>query len=103
MLVVLLEKVPTSLRGKLSRWLIEPKTGILLGNPSARVRDKLWEMIEAGVKSGGAIMIWSHPCPQGYQYRQLGNLSRCLEDYEGLALIRMAEKGKKKVFQMPKS
>ncbi|MDP2945936.1 MAG: type I-E CRISPR-associated endoribonuclease Cas2, partial [bacterium] len=26
------------MKGALSRWLLEPKTGVFLGNPSARVR-----------------------------------------------------------------
>ena len=35
-----------NLRGKLSRWLNEIHPGIFVGEVSARVRDKLWEMTE---------------------------------------------------------
>ncbi len=42
MLVMILEKLPRSLRGALSRWLIEVRPGTFLGNPSQRVRDELW-------------------------------------------------------------
>ena len=41
MIVMILENVPTSLRGELSRWLLEPRAGVFVGHVSARVRDKL--------------------------------------------------------------
>ena len=60
-----------------------------------RVREKLWEMIESGIKTGGAIMLWSYPCPQGYKYIKCGKMKRKLQDYEGLALVRLPPKNKK--------
>ena len=32
MVVIILEKVSASLRGELSRWLIEPKPGVFIGH-----------------------------------------------------------------------
>jgi CRISPR-associated protein Cas2 len=29
---MILEKVPTSLRGELTRWMLEPKSGVFVGN-----------------------------------------------------------------------
>ena len=58
MLVMILEKVPVSLRGELSRWLIEPKTGVFLGSPSARVRDELWDLARKKCKGGLVMQIW---------------------------------------------
>ncbi len=73
MLVMILEKVPTSLRGALSRWLLEPKTGIFLGNPSARVRDELWNRaVNKAKNSGNVLQIWTDGNPQGFSYRQYG-------------------------------
>ncbi|MCD6345555.1 MAG: type I-E CRISPR-associated endoribonuclease Cas2, partial [Anaerolineae bacterium] len=43
MVVMILEKVPVGVRGELTRWLLEIKTGVFVGHISARVRDKLWE------------------------------------------------------------
>ena len=94
MLVILLERVPKSLRGKLSRWMIEPMIGVFLGNPSARVRDELIKKIRENLKDGGCILIWDYPCPQGYKYETIGTTSRTLEDFDGISLVRMAEKGK---------
>ena len=58
MTVIILERVPASLRGELTRWLLEPRTGVFVGRPSALVRDKLWELIGGKLKGGAALMIY---------------------------------------------
>ena len=45
MVVLFMEHVPPSLRGKLSRWMIEPRAGVFVGSISAMVREKLWESV----------------------------------------------------------
>ena len=40
MVVIILEKVSASLRGELTRWMIEPHTGVFVGHVSGMVRDK---------------------------------------------------------------
>ena len=93
MLVMILEKVPRSLRGALSRWLLEPKTGVFLGNPSARVRDELWDRAVKTMKgNSAAIQIWSDRNPQGFSYRQVGISEREIVDFEGLQLVRITRK-----------
>ena len=88
MLVMILEKVPRSLRGALSRWLLEPKAGVFLGNPSARVRDELWDKSVRKIKESGAVLqIYTDQNPQGFSYRQYGVRERIFEDFEGLSLI----------------
>ena len=99
MLVMILEKVPTSLRGALSRWLIEPRTGVFLGNPSARVRDELWKLAVAGVGPGNALQIWSDRGLQGFRHRGHGAHDREIVDVEGVALVR--RRPKVKDFVMP--
>jgi CRISPR-associated protein Cas2 len=44
---MILEKVPRNLKGALTRWLIEVRSGIFLGNPTQRVREELWKMLVA--------------------------------------------------------
>ena len=90
MLVMILEKVPTSLKGALSRWLLEPRTGIFLGDPSARVRDELWKQaIKKAKESGSVIQIWTDQNPQGFSYRQYGEFKRSFIDIEGMSLIQI--------------
>ncbi|MCZ7649512.1 MAG: type I-E CRISPR-associated endoribonuclease Cas2e [Planctomycetota bacterium] len=96
---MILKSVPASLRGALSRWLVEPETGLFLGNPTARIRDELWKLAVA--KAGGrgrVIQIWNYPCPQGYKYRGWGAgvTGRRFVNMEGLALVRRKRQRKKR-------
>ena len=82
-----------SLRGTLSRWLLEPKAGVFLGNPSARVRDELWERTFKKAKgTGAALQIWTDQNPQGFSYRQFGNTERMLIDLEGISLVKIRKR-----------
>lgn len=89
MVVIILEKVPASLRGELTRWLLEPKTGVFIGKLSAMVRDKLWDQICRGTKGGGALLIHAVDNEQGYAIQTAGPTSRAIIDFEGLLLVRI--------------
>jgi len=89
MMVVVLERVSPSLRGELTRWLLEPKTGVFIGRVSAMVRDKLWERIRGKVGEGGAVLIYSADTEQGFAFRVHGDPSREVVDFDGLSLIRI--------------
>lgn len=96
MIIVILEKVPKSLRGELTRWLIEPKTGVFVGSVSAMVREKLWEKCEKKIKqTGGMILLWPGTNEQRFNIRIAGDTSRRVVDCEGLQLIEVPIKRKK--------
>ena len=88
---MILERVPASLRGELSRWMIEPKAGVFVGRLSGTVRDKLWEKICSGMKGGAGVLIYHADCEQGYQIRFWGATSRYMIDCEGLTLMKTKE------------
>jgi CRISPR-associated protein Cas2 len=87
MVVIVLEKVPISLRGELTRWLLEVHTGVFVGNISAMVRELLWKNIVAKLREGGGIMIHNAANEQGFSLRMCGNTSRKIVDFDGLQLI----------------
>jgi CRISPR-associated protein Cas2 len=89
MIVITVESVPTSLRGELTRWLLEPHAGVFVGSVSALVRDRLWEKVCSGVKGGAATLIYSADTEQGYAMRQYGATRRELVDFDGLVLVRI--------------
>ena len=89
MVVMILERVPTSLRGELTRWFLEPKAGVFVGRVSGMVRDRLWEKACLRSEDGGCLMIWTSDNEQGYRIDTWGETSRLVEDFEGLSLIRM--------------
>ena len=91
MIVIVLEKVPLSLRGELTRWLLEVKNGVFVGHVSARVRDKLWQKCCKAKQAGGVTQIWSTNTEQHYKMRMCGDTQREIVDFEGLQLIRIPE------------
>lgn len=86
MVVMILENAPKSLRGELSRFLIEPKAGVFVGKVSALVREKLWELCLKRRKLSGVIQIWSDANEQGFSVKSFGDTSRSIKQVEGLWL-----------------
>lgn len=87
MVILLLERVSPSLRGELTRWLLEPKAGVFVGNVSALVREKLWTKACKSVGDGGGILIHSSDTEQGFEFKFTGAPGRTIRDFEGLQLI----------------
>ena len=96
MVVLFIEHVPTSLRGELSRWMIEPRAGVFIGTISAMVREKLWEFILKKAPNCGVVMIFSAKTEQGFAVRTQGDTTRAVVDFEGLNLIKRFEQQQSK-------
>lgn len=94
-MVLLLEKVPVGLRGELTRWLIQARTGVFVGRVSAQVRDLLWEKVCDGRGTGSAMLIYQTNTEQGYAIRTDGETTRTVVDFDGIALIRTEDTPKK--------
>ena len=88
MVVIILEKVAPSLRGELTRWLIEPHTGVFVGHVSGMVRDRLWDKCCRQSKGGGVVQLWSTNNEQHFSVRTWGSTRREIVDFEGLQLVR---------------
>ncbi len=89
MIVMILEHVPVSLRGELTRWLLEPYPGVFVGHVSAMVRDRLWEKCCKSCKDGGVVLIWSTNNEQRFTMRMHGETKRSIVELEGIQLIRI--------------
>jgi CRISPR-associated protein Cas2 len=87
MVVLIVERVRPSLRGELTRWLLEPKAGVFVGKISARVREKLWQKVCSQTGDGAAMILWSSDSEQGYRIDFWGNTSRRIFDWDGLQLV----------------
>ncbi|GIV76700.1 CRISPR-associated protein Cas2 [Litorilinea aerophila] len=87
MVVMILERVPASLRGELSRWLIEPHPGVFIGHVSGMVRDRLWEKCCRRRDTGGILQAWSTNNEQRFTIRTYGDTRRAIVDFEGLQLV----------------
>jgi len=86
MIVMVLERVTPSLRGELTRWLIQPKTGVFVGHVSSRVRDLLWDKVTKSKRGGAALIVYQDATEQGFSIKTSGRTSKTIEDFEGLLL-----------------
>lgn len=87
MLVMTLEKVPQSLRGELTRWLLEAQTGVYVGRVSPVVRDLLWhKALEKGA-GGRCVQVWRTNSEQGFDLRMSGDQRRQVVGIDGLKLV----------------
>ncbi len=93
MVVLTLEKVSRSLRGELTRWLLELDTGVFVGRVSARVRERLWDKVLQKAGNGRAAMAWSSNNEQGFHIRLSGHEDREVVVIDGVELV--AVKGAK--------
>lgn len=92
MLVLILERVKPSLRGELTRWLLQPKAGVFVGRVSALVREKLWEKVCEDCSGGACLMIWRTNTAQGFDMKIWGDPQRWPTDWEGLTLVTRPKK-----------
>lgn len=92
MVVFLLERVPVSLRGELTRWLLELRPGVFVGSVSALVREKLWKKACDAAKGGACTLLWSSNTEQGFLAQSFGDPNRRLRNCEGLLLVTKPKK-----------
>ena len=87
MVILFLKRTSPSLRGELSRWMIEPQAGVFVGNISALVRDKLWDYVREEAQDASAMMLCGAQTEQGFTIRCAGDDSRRPRDFDGLTLV----------------
>lgn len=88
MTLIVLARVSPALRGKLTRWLLEIHAGVFVGTVSARVRERLWQLVVKGRRAGACTLVWRAPTEQGFMMDTVGDPTRAVVDYDGLLLLR---------------
>ena len=87
MLVIVTECVPARLRGYLSRWLLEIRSGVYIGNYSVRVREKLWAVVCRETGEGNAVIAWASTHESGFEFLTTGANCRTPVNWDGLQLV----------------
>jgi CRISPR-associated protein Cas2 len=87
MLVIVLENAPPKLRGRLGVYLVEVRCGVYVGDHSRRVREMLWEQVEAFIEDGNAVMAWNTNTESGYDFVTCGKNRRIPVEMDGLKLV----------------
>lgn len=85
--MMVLEAVPPRLRGELTRWLLEVQAGVFIGDVTALVRDRLWNLCLQDLSAGRCCQAWPKPGMQGLALRLCGDEQRSVVDLEGYLLI----------------
>ncbi len=88
MLVIVLENAPPSLRGRLAVWMVEVRAGVYIADLSRRVREMIWEQVQAGLENGNAVMAWSDNSESGFDFETAGANRRVPAEFDGLKLAR---------------
>ena len=90
MMVIAVENAPPRLRGRLAAWLLEVRAGVFVGDYSARTRERIWREVEAAIDDGDAVMVWTAPTDQGFDFATAGRNRRMPVDFDGLKLVSFA-------------
>ncbi|MFF7360093.1 type I-E CRISPR-associated endoribonuclease Cas2e [Streptomyces sp. NPDC008125] len=98
MTVIVLTNCPVSLRGLLTRWLLEISPGVFIGGPSARVRTELWSEVRQFSGQGRALLAYSDDSEQGYSFETHDHKWHPV-DHEGLTLIFRPKQGARRPAQ----
>lgn len=88
MVVIVMDHAPEGLRGEMTRWLLEVKSGVLVGKVSALVREKLWEKVTRDRTVSGALLLYSSDSEQGFRMELHGDPKRTVVDLDGVQLIK---------------
>jgi CRISPR-associated protein Cas2 len=86
MVVITLSECPASLKGDLTKWLLEINAGVFVGRVSARVRDNLWERVCKSIKNGKATMVYNARNEQHLDFKVHNAVWEPI-DFDGIKLM----------------
>lgn len=90
MLVVVTEAVPDRLRGRLAVWLLEIRAGVYVGDVTRRIREMIWQQVDALAEDGNVVMAWATNTESGFDFVTYGKNRRMPVELEGLRLVKFA-------------
>lgn len=87
MTIIVTETIPPRLRGRLAIWLLEVRAGVYIGDVSKRVRETLWQYMEADLGEGNIVMAWATNTESGFDFQTMGENRRIPVEMDGLRLV----------------
>jgi CRISPR-associated protein Cas2 len=87
MTVLITERLTSGLRGELTRWMLELKVGVFVGELPAGVRDRLWDRVVRLAGGGAAHLIETAQSEQGFKIRSAGKTAKRVRSFDGLLLL----------------
>lgn len=89
MTVLVIESCSKSLRGELTKWLLEVKPGTYVGKINSMVRDKIWEKYIVSKSRLNALMVYDSNNEQGFKILMHGEPTRSVIDLDGIQMIQV--------------
>ena len=89
MVVVVIDNASEKLRCEITRWLLETKPGVFVGNISGAVRDRLWSKVCGDETIVGGLLVYSSDSEQGFRIEMCGDPKRSVVDIDGIQLIKI--------------
>ena len=86
MIVLHLTDCPISLRGDLTKWLLEIASGVFVGQVSTRVRDELWSRVKEHCRNGRAVLVFNTNGEQQLDFHVHGDTWEPI-DFDGIKLM----------------
>jgi len=87
MMVLVLSRTPSRLRGVVTRWLLEVQEGVYVGNVSSAIRQRIWQRVLSDIGKGRALLVWPGTNEQGLEF-VTHNHDWEIVDWDGLKLVR---------------
>ena len=87
LMLFITENISSSLRGELTKWLLQLKPGVFIGTLSKLVGEKLWKKIQEKQGNGGSIWVKATNNEQKFQLAISGKTRWTIRDFDNLQLI----------------
>lgn len=88
MVVLVVENLLEGEKGEITRWLVEAKAGVFVGNVNAIIREKIWNRVsQSRSTEAAALIIYKDNTEQGYSMKMIGSPRRYIVDFEGLSFV----------------
>ena len=92
--ILVLEGYKRSTQGKLERWMVPIKPGVLFGRLSHRLRSFVWNVVVED-SPRGALLIENSDTEQGFRVEVHGNPTYRPLDIDGVLFMKYVKKPKK--------
>lgn len=88
MLLVVANKLPPAVRGRMKLWFVEPRANVFVSGVKDYVATTVIEYLyQHCPEEAGVTIFRSLPKPPGYEIRQIGVLNKEMVEISGLQLI----------------
>lgn len=88
MMILVVERASSKIRGFLSSWCLQVATGVYVANLPHAIRETIWAQLEEWAPTEmAAVLVWTRgDREQGLRFLQLGTPRRRLVEIEGLVV-----------------